>query len=374
MQTTKNPTAELKYALVGAGMMGREHISNIKLLPRSRVSAIVDPDADSRAQACALLDYPIACYSDLQDLKADLDFDALVIASPNNLHKDALEYAFSNLGKALLVEKPLCTLSEDCGYLQELSQNYCSPVWVAMEYRYMAPIAQLIHDVRIGMIGDLRLLTIREHRFPFLSKVGDWNRFSAQSGGTMVEKCCHFFDLMRLIFQDEPTKIYASGSMDVNHKDELYAGKRPDIIDNALVTLDFPGGRRALLELCMFAEGSEYQEVITAVGTGAKLEAFVPGPQRFWPDALENPESAPQPYLLFSPREPKGPQRRGFVVPKEILHAGDHQGATYYQHSKFRDCILTGKGVEVSLEDGARAVQIGLAAELSARSGQVVEL
>ena len=50
-----------------------------------------------------------------------------------------------------------------------------------------------------GRVGTLQMLSIREHRFPFLPKVGDWNRFSRNTGGTMVEKCCHFFDLMRLI-------------------------------------------------------------------------------------------------------------------------------------------------------------------------------
>jgi myo-inositol 2-dehydrogenase / D-chiro-inositol 1-dehydrogenase len=55
------------------------------------------------------------------------------------------------------------------------------------------------------------MLTIREHRFPFLEKVGDWNRFNRNTGGTLVEKCCHFFDLMRLILRDDPVRVMASG-------------------------------------------------------------------------------------------------------------------------------------------------------------------
>jgi hypothetical protein len=85
--------------------------------------------------------------------------------------------------------------------------------------------------------------------------VRDWNRFSAKTGGTMVEKCCHFFDLMRLITQSEPVRVYCSGAMDVNHVDERYDGTRPDIIDNSFTTVDFANGTRAMLDLCMFAEG-----------------------------------------------------------------------------------------------------------------------
>ena len=100
------------------------------------------------------------------------------------------------------------------------------------------------------------MLHIRERRWPFLPKVGDWNRFARNTGGTMVEKCCHFFDLMRLITGDELVRVYGSGAQDVNHLEERYGGAARDIIDNAFVTVYFAGGDRALLDLCMFAEAS----------------------------------------------------------------------------------------------------------------------
>lgn len=40
-----------------------------------------------------------------------------------------------------------------------------------------------------------------------------------------MEKCCHFFDLMRLFAGANPVSVMASGSIDVNHKDEVYDGK-----------------------------------------------------------------------------------------------------------------------------------------------------
>jgi len=62
-----------------------------------------------------------------------------------------------------------------------------------MEYRYMPPIAELIRQVHAQeATGPAVMLSIREHRYPFLHKVGDWNRFNRNTGGTLVEKCCHF--------------------------------------------------------------------------------------------------------------------------------------------------------------------------------------
>ena len=89
-----------------------------------------------------------------------------------------------------------------------------------MEYRYMPPVKHFINEVHKNIIGKIKMLSIREHRFPFLNKVDDWNRFSTNTGGTLVEKCCHFFDLMRLVIQSEPVKVYASGNQDVNHLNE----------------------------------------------------------------------------------------------------------------------------------------------------------
>ena len=64
----------------------------------------------------------------------------------------------------------------------------------------------MIEEIHKKTIGELKMLSIREHRFPFLVKVNDWNRFAKNTGGTLVEKCCHFFDLMRLIVQSEVKK------------------------------------------------------------------------------------------------------------------------------------------------------------------------
>ena len=69
----------------------------------------------------------------------------------------------------------------------------------------------------VSALGALRMLAVREHRFPFLHKVGDWNRFSRNTGGTMVEKCCHFFDLMNRLAGESPDRVFASGGQDVNH-------------------------------------------------------------------------------------------------------------------------------------------------------------
>jgi predicted dehydrogenase len=358
----------VNYGLIGCGMMGREHIQNINLLTHGRVTAVFDP-VDELAQSAATLAQDAYVATSIADLMAQ-DVDAVVIVSPNYLHIAQLQEIAAIRPIPILCEKPLYTDPADASVVAAFAKDYPAPLWVAMEYRYMPPVAALIEQAA-QVTGGIKMLTVREHRFPFLPKIGDWNRFNAKTGGTLVEKCCHFFDLMRLILQDEPVRVMASAGQGFNHLDETYDDETPDIWDHGYVIVDFAGGARAMLELCMFAEGAEYQEEITAIGPKAKIEAKVPGPGRFWPAALGD---APVPQIVISPRAPKGPFTAEIPVDPTLLAAGDHNGSTFYQHQRF-NAVVRGDGqVEVTAIDGMKAVAMGLAAQESARTGKAVTL
>ena len=355
-----------RYGLIGCGMMGREHIRNIQLLAGTEIAAIYDPDAEMRAQAAALA--PQATFPDSLDaLLATPNLDALVIVSPNHCHAEQLRQIASCVSLPILVEKPLYTDPADAKIMASFQKNYAAPIWVAMEYRYMPPIAALI-DEAAETTGGVQMLSITEHRFPFLEKVGDWNRFNRNSGGTFVEKCCHFFDLMRHILQAEPVRIAASAGQAHNHLDETYNGETPDILDHGYVLIDFDGGQRAMLELCMFAEGARFQEHVSAIGPKGKIACQVPGVARFW----TGPDEAPRPELIISPRDKSGVQTRYCDVPEDLLDAGDHNGSTFYQHQRFLKMIVDGGRPEVSIHDGIQAVKIGQAAQIAAAEGRTV--
>lgn len=356
-------TERVRYGLVGTGMMGVEHIQNLALIPGAIVTALADPVDTSLGWAKnALKDRAdgVRAFGDSAELAASGLVDAVIVASPNHTHRDVLAPLF-DAGLHILCEKPLATTLDDARWIVDRAASSPGKFWTAMEYRYMPPAAAFIEQVKGGRVGRLRMLSVREHRFPFLPKVGDWNRFSRNTGGTMVEKCCHFFDLMRLIVESEPVRVYCSGAMDVNHLDELYDGQKPDIIDNSYTTVDFANGVRAMLDLSMFAEGAENQEEITAVGDRARLDCLIPTGD-----------------IVYSPRvgfmQPKQVERTHISVDPEILAAGHHHGSTFYEHQKFYSALVDNQPVEVSAHDGMMAVAIGYAAEISAREKRVVEM
>ncbi len=354
---------QVRYGLIGTGMMGLEHLSNLAITPGAEVVAIADPVAGSLESAKSALGERAAGVTQFDDAAALAKsglVDAVIVASPNHSHRAVLEPLF-DAGLHILCEKPIATTIPDARWIADRAAATDRVFWTAMEYRYMPPAAEFIAQIHAGRVGALRMLAIREHRFPFLTKIGDWNRFAANTGGTMVEKCCHFFDLMRLIVRSEPVRVYCSGAMDVNHLDERYAGKRPDIIDNSFTTVDFANGVRAMLDLCMFADGAENQEEISATGDRARLDVLIP-------------EGA----LILSPRtgfmNPKTPERRVIAVDEAALKAGSHHGSTFYEHQHFIAAVRGEEPIGVTADDGLRAVAIGVAAETSAREKRVVEL
>lgn len=365
---------KIRYGIIGCGSMGREHIENIRALGGGGVTAIADPDAGSRQQASALLDGQVALFADHRELLASGLCDAVVIASPNFTHVAVMRDALAT-DLHILCEKPLVTTVADGAALVELERERAKQgrkgiVWVAQEYRYMPPVAEMIRIAHAGGVGRLHQVAIREHREPFYPKVGNWNRFNANTGGTLVEKCCHYFNLMDLILKEQPSRVFASGGQRVNHLDEQIDGRRPDILDSAYVIVEYPSGARASLDLCMFAENSLDNEHVVIVGDEGKLESLLPSG-----------------VLRYGRREDWGRREvwgqpsgtgKGVAVRQvrdtNIKYLGQHFGASYVEHQKFAEAVRRGLPPEIPLEEGLRAVATGLAAHKSIDEGRVVAL
>jgi len=346
--------------------MGREHLRNLALIPGATVTALADPDDASMSTARDTLAPQATAFRTAGDLIGSGLCDAVVIASPNDTHKSNLEAIFASGSKLpVLVEKPLCTSAEDCRWLSKACADHPAPIWVGMEYRFMPAVQEMQAKLRAGVAGSPRMIAIREHRHPFLTKVNDWNRFSHRTGGTLVEKCCHFLDLMRMFANDEPVRIYASGAMDENHLDESYDGARPDILDNAFVIVDFRNGARAALDLCMFADGVAWEQEYSVTGGKARVDCLIPARHAY--------ARGVQAQVIVSNRN-REETREYISIDPAVMTAGAHSGATYHEHLAFRRAILGQGQIEVGVPDGLRAVAMGLAAELSAREHRPVEI
>ena len=358
MPTTPTSGA-VRYGIIGSGMMGQEHLRNLLAVDGAAVTALADPHERSLSDSLGWLPpgAEVATFADYRDLLRAGVCDAVVIATPNHTHVDVLLDVLAT-ELHVLVEKPLCTTVADCRRVVDAAEGRDGIVWVGLEYRYMPPVARVVRDAHAGSVGRVRMVALREHRFPFLDKVGDWNRFSRNTGGTLVEKCCHFFDLMAHIVGERPVRVLASGGQDVNHLDEVYDGEVPDILDNAYVIVEFPGGARGMLDLCMFAEASRHQEELAVVGDLGKLEAFLPESTVRFGRRAEGPAGV----VTETVHDPR------------VRHEGFHHGSSYLEHLDFLAAIRGDTRPAVGLDDGLWSVAVGVAAHRSIDEGRPVEL
>ena len=349
---------EIRYGVIGTGMMGIEHIENLAAVDGAVVTAVSDPNPDSLANGAKAVGDGVQTFTDHRDLiEADV-CDAVVLVSPNFTHHAILADLLAT-DLHVLTEKPMCITTAESVDVVKAAQAREALTWVGLEYRYMPPVTRLVEEVHGGAVGNVQMVSIREHRFPFLVKVGDWNRFTRNTGGTLVEKCCHYFDLMNLIIGKRPVSVMASGGQNVNHLDEYYDGERSDILDNAYVIVEYPDNVRAMLDLCMFAEATHNQEELSVVGDIGKVESLIP--ENTLRIGRRNEHSI-------------GNVDHHSVSNDAIKVAGLHHGSSYLEHVDFAEAIRNNTAPKVDVIDGLWSVAIGEAAHRSIDERRPVDL
>lgn len=356
-----------RFNVIGTGTIGQEHMRVTELEGRAMINGLYDTQTSSLQVAQEIFrehaDHKLKVYDSLEAACMDTDVDALLICTPNHTHLDVLKTAIRS-GKPILLEKPMAPTVEDARTIAEIAHKYTSTIQVGLQYRYKATYAEALYEILSrGSVGAVKTVSMAEHRPPFLDKVGQWNKFSDQSGGTLVEKCCHYFDLMNIIAGARPSKVFATGSQAVNFRGFEKDGQRSDILDSAFVTIDYENGVRGGFSLNMFSP-SFYEELVVC-GDEGRLKA-TEDINTFQDDRL-----ATNIEILHGET---GISRT--ITPQYVnwIERSGHSGATYIEHKKFVDMLEGEKTDAADCAQGLLAVLVGSAAEQSVRSGQPVDV
>jgi predicted dehydrogenase len=357
-----------KFNVIGCGLNGNEHIHVTMLEGRATIHGIFDENPGSIELAKKTFaefdpEQELIIYDSLQAACNDPAVNALIITTPNYTHLDILREAIKS-GKHIFLEKPMASTIGDANQILQLANEYPGIIQIGLQYRYKPMYVEAIHEVfERESIGKIKLINIIEHRLPFLDKVNQWNKFSKYSGGTLVEKCCHYFDLMNMFAGSSPVSVYSSGGMAVNFKDFEYAGEKSDIIDNAFVSVVYENDIRGNFNLCMFAP--MFYEEISLCGDEGYLKAYEKE------DFLPVPR--PKTYLEIL-RGEKHPSRFCNPCYPPYIEESGHTGATFIEHSYFIDNIEGKPTNTATVEEGFWSVVVGEAAEQSIKTGQIVTI
>ena len=358
--------ARYKFNVIGAGVNGQEHIRVTNLEARARVHGVYDPNPSSVEAAkaeSARFAQPLHVYDSLEEACNDDAVDGIIICTPNYTHLDVLKVAVRS-GKHVLLEKPIATTLKDAFEIYQMAQSYPAVFQIGLQYRYKAIYAEAIYEAKERQsLGNIHNISILEHRMPFLDKVGQWNKFARYSGNTLVEKCCHYFDLLNLFAAARPVSVYASGSSAVNFNDFEYQGEKSDILDNAMVIVNYANGVRASFNLCMFAP-MFYEELIIC-GDGGRLKA--------WENEDFLPQQGNASFLEVLHGDDKVSRRTSPNYPELIERTG-HHGATFYEHVQFVNQLEGKASNAASPLEGLWSIVVAAAAQESIAQASVINI
>ena len=353
--------------VIGTGTMGQEHMRVAALLGRARVLGIYDSqqqsmDAAANAYSSVSQD-TLRRYADLESACNDPDADVLMICTPNFTHFDVLDIALAS-GKPIFLEKPMATTLADAAALMDAACNHNAFVQIGLQYRYKAQYREAFHEVKNrGTLGRIHTISMSEYRPPFLDKVGQWNKFNSNTGGTLVEKCCHYFDLINLMSGSQAVRVYASGGRAVNFLDFEKNGVPADIDDHAFVSIDYANGIRASFTLNMFCP--DFSEEMIVVGDQGRLLTS----ERF-----DFHARLPTQTSIKVELGENGASRCTELSYPRLIEQSGHHGATYFEHIALMD-QLDGQQVDcATVQQGLWSMIVASAAQASIASGQSVNI
>jgi myo-inositol 2-dehydrogenase/D-chiro-inositol 1-dehydrogenase len=313
-----------------------------------KLAAIADCDAGRRAEAAKTHPQSVIL-SDYCEMLARADLAAVSIALPSHLHH-AASRAVLESGKHLFLEKPMTLSIADCRDLIELARQRNLRIAVTHQFRYSGLWGKIKQMLDEGAIGDPQYALIELWRNPYRLGVDGWRYDAARVGDWILEEPIHFFDLARWYFAaaGEPTSVYARAIA----RDPA----RPELHDNFTATLNFPGGRFAVIAQTL--AGFEHHQVMKLTGTKGAIWAS-------WSGAVDRTF-----HPTFSLKHFDGERINDVPItgtPGEVYELADAV-------DDFATAFRTNVEPRVTGEDGLKAVELCLKAGESVARQCVVNL
>jgi predicted dehydrogenase len=342
----------MKFAVVGAGVIGQLRAQSILQHPETRLIGIADADlglarrAAGSSQARVLQDY--------RPLVEDPQVDAMVISTPVHLHEEMAVAALS-AGKHVLCEKPLSNSVESCRRILDAARTHGRTLAVGFNHRYYPSVKflkQALDEGRLGTLDHVRVFGGHDGLANFRA---DWMFKGVSGGGAMMDVGIHMTDLTRYVL-GEVREVYGITSNRIWQVD----GSE----DNALAIIKSDSNLPAFYH-ATWTEWKGYRFFIEAYGDRGMVRAYY----------------APMFNLLITQDRPGGPRRRQLKFYPEIILREKLKGwqtTTYVSfQEELADFLLMVRGDRVPLADGwsgLRAVEIAHAVYQSSATGSPVTL
>ena len=329
--------------VIGLGLRGTMFARALGHNPGAKLVGVCEIDPIRRRQGAA--DYGVPGFATPRELCALPDLRAVIVATPDPLHREAVEAAAERC-LAILVEKPLATTLQDAEAMAAAVRRGGAPCQVAFENRWNPPYLAAKEAIVRGDVGTVLSLNSRiNDRIDVPLSMLRWG--AASSPGWFL--LSHTVDLARWLSGREPVRVYAQGQKAV------LLSKGLDTYDTLQAIVTFEGGLSAVFEASWILP--ETMPMIVDVKyeiIGSDGALYID-----WHDqGLHHVTKAGYQHPIVANRDVHG---RPTGMPTWMLDS-------------FITSVATGAKPLATLDDGLAAVRVVEAIHRSARSGTVVEV
>jgi len=196
----------LNIGVIGLGNIGQKHCDALRQIRQANVVAISDINPAVLEKTAAALN--AAPYADLERLLQHPGLEAVLVALPDQLHRDAVILA-AQAGKHILVEKPIATTEADARDMIQAAEQAGVKLMVGFTLRFVPHYIQARNAVAAGKLGDLVSVFARR-----LNVISQAERIGGRTG-VLHFLGIHDFDMLRWVVGSEPVSIYTEASTSV---------------------------------------------------------------------------------------------------------------------------------------------------------------
>jgi len=325
--------SELRVGVIGLGVMGKNHARVLRTVAGVRVIGACDPFAGDE-------DIPIPVFRSFDELLSHGP-DYCVVAVPTSHHFE-VGMTLANAGVSALIEKPVAIDMASANTLATAFRSAGLVAGVGHVERYNPALREAQRRIALGELGELiQISTVRQGPFPG----------RLQDVGVALDLATHDVDLTSWIAQSGYRAVgaYASRLSDHEHEDLLtVVGQlRNGVVVNHVINWLSPKKERRTL----------------VTGTRGVFQIDTLSSDLIF---YEN-GSVPNEWNQVA-------QFRGITQGNIIQYAFPKREPLLLEHEAFRDAVLGVGSDIVTLDEGARTLEVALGALTSARLGETVEV
>ncbi len=254
---------KIKFAVVGAGHIGKRHAEMISREDKAELVALVDIRSK---EECGAESYDVPFFDSVEAmLAAGLDIDVVNICTPNGLHADQ-SLAALEASKHVVCEKPMGLSKDNCEKVIFKALQKNKHVFCVMQNRYSPPSEWIKSIVEEGVLGDIHMVQLncywnRDDRY---YKKGGWKGTKDLDGGTLFTQFSHFIDIMYWLFGDIDN--IQGKFADFTHKDST------DFEDSGFVSFNFANGGMGCLNYSTAVANKNLESSMTVIGANGSVK------------------------------------------------------------------------------------------------------